>query len=420
MTLKLGRKRPVARCPRLRLGSYLMRGLPVPPVTVDYTQAALAVLAQVLGNDKLGDCLAEGTVVASGDTLRAYRGYYEGPIAILTTASGKKLAVTPNHAVLTEHGFQRAFRLQHGDNLVCASRPEIFPGPTVVRGQAYVNHSPAPIEEIFSSSLLTRNSIVKVMPTTIDFHGDERSLNGDVEIVGANGFLGRKFHAALRQPHAKKEIRPARQLQRFFVGEGATFLSSLRSFATTLGNMSVGGQGSAFSYAHAGVPQSDILTQRAQRIPGTFDGQPKSAGTYARFLTQALKRFAGGVSLNPRRQIAVALPDRHFADRATSGASLHASRDHPSIQGCHADPDLASNLFDALPGLIEADRVLNIDFQRFAGHIYDLSTSSRYYSANGIIAHNCTAAGAFHIDGVMLGNAGQPTWRSIPGGCSAQ
>jgi hypothetical protein len=60
LTFRLGRKRPVARCPRFSLHNYLMRGLPAPPATADYSKPAAAALANVYCNDTLGDCVIAG------------------------------------------------------------------------------------------------------------------------------------------------------------------------------------------------------------------------------------------------------------------------------------------------------------------------------------------------------------------------
>jgi hypothetical protein len=59
-SFKLGRKRPVARCPRLSLKNYLTRNLPAPPAAADYTKAAAPALAKVYENDTLGDCVIAG------------------------------------------------------------------------------------------------------------------------------------------------------------------------------------------------------------------------------------------------------------------------------------------------------------------------------------------------------------------------
>jgi len=57
---RLGRTRPVARCPRLSLSNYLTRKLPEPPATVDYIKPAATALAEVYENDTLGDCVIAG------------------------------------------------------------------------------------------------------------------------------------------------------------------------------------------------------------------------------------------------------------------------------------------------------------------------------------------------------------------------
>jgi hypothetical protein len=70
---KLGRRRPVARGPRLSLKNYLLRlAAPVAPPTADYSAAAMPELNNIYLNDQLGDCvIAAGyhmVAVATGNT----------------------------------------------------------------------------------------------------------------------------------------------------------------------------------------------------------------------------------------------------------------------------------------------------------------------------------------------------------------
>jgi hypothetical protein len=58
--VKLGRKRPVAKCPRLHLKNYLVKDVPPPPATVDYSGPAMSALSLVYLNDQLGDCVIAG------------------------------------------------------------------------------------------------------------------------------------------------------------------------------------------------------------------------------------------------------------------------------------------------------------------------------------------------------------------------
>jgi len=68
-TFKLGRRIPVAPAPVLPLARYLYRTLPTPPATCDYTAKALPVLAQMLGNDTMGDCTAAAAFHIAGVVL---------------------------------------------------------------------------------------------------------------------------------------------------------------------------------------------------------------------------------------------------------------------------------------------------------------------------------------------------------------
>jgi len=57
---RMGRKRPVARCPRFSLRNYLMRDLPPPPAACDYSANATKALSEMYLNNTLGDCVIAG------------------------------------------------------------------------------------------------------------------------------------------------------------------------------------------------------------------------------------------------------------------------------------------------------------------------------------------------------------------------
>lgn len=60
LKFKLGRNRPIAHGPRLKLCNYLMKSLPAPPESSDYFSAASSVTSQVYLNDTEGDCVIAG------------------------------------------------------------------------------------------------------------------------------------------------------------------------------------------------------------------------------------------------------------------------------------------------------------------------------------------------------------------------
>jgi hypothetical protein len=70
-TLSLGRNRPLARGPRMRVANYFLRTLPTPPAAEDYSNAADTLDSDILGNDANGDCTMaaafhiDGTMIAN-------------------------------------------------------------------------------------------------------------------------------------------------------------------------------------------------------------------------------------------------------------------------------------------------------------------------------------------------------------------
>lgn len=75
--VKLGRKRPVAVGPHLKLSRYLRAGLPAPPSSSDYSTKAASILSDVFGNDQYGDCVfAGGYHVVGVETANAGTGFH--------------------------------------------------------------------------------------------------------------------------------------------------------------------------------------------------------------------------------------------------------------------------------------------------------------------------------------------------------
>ena len=352
----------------------------------------------------LGDCVAEGVVVAGGNADRVYRGVYRGPLTILTTASGKKLPVTPNHAVLTDRGFVRARDLKKGDNLVGTPRPDVFPGPVALFGQSHVDDSPSAVEEIFSAFHLGGNFFREVMPHAVDFHGDEKFFNGNIDVVGTDGFLRGNFHASLHKPHTQKQVSATSKLHRTLIRFGTPLLAALRSWPTSLGQICLGSPEFALGFAQSGFSGQRGVLDVPRGMAGASNRHSQASPIYSRFFAERHDRLAGNVSIDQTTKVSVAVPSSKLV-AGPLGPDLRASLQQPSGNSHATDTKLASQLLNAMPGLVETDQLVNIDFQFFEGHVYDLSTESRFYSANGLLVHNCTCAGLTHARQVWSFNA---------------
>lgn len=79
-TFKLGRKRPIARCPRLSIKNYLLKALPAPPAGVGYQAAAKTGLSLIYGNDTVGDCV-EACMLHIQNVFEANSLFAPAPIA---------------------------------------------------------------------------------------------------------------------------------------------------------------------------------------------------------------------------------------------------------------------------------------------------------------------------------------------------
>jgi hypothetical protein len=96
---RMGRKRPIARCPRFSLKNYLMRDLPAPPASCDYSGKATKALSEMYLNDQLGDCVIAGighvVGVLSGNASKQFL-YSNSEIIALYSAIGGYVPGHPN------------------------------------------------------------------------------------------------------------------------------------------------------------------------------------------------------------------------------------------------------------------------------------------------------------------------------------
>lgn len=129
-----------------------------------------------------------GSVVETIGGLRAsYRARWSGPVVRIRTAGGSRLAVGPNHPVLTHRGWLKACHLSNGDHVLrrTGHRPIAVPG---VVGDVHLNQMPARVEDVHAA-LGERGTLTRVVPAPDDLHGDGNFCEGEVEVVVAERSL---------------------------------------------------------------------------------------------------------------------------------------------------------------------------------------------------------------------------------------
>jgi hypothetical protein len=134
LSFRLGRTRPLARCPRFSLHNYLMRDLAAPPATCDYTRPAAKALANVYMNDTLGDCVIAGIAHVVG-VLTAGAGaapflYTNEQIVALYSAIGGYVPGDPS----TDRGCDEQTALNYWENNGAPSGSNRIAGWLAVNG----------------------------------------------------------------------------------------------------------------------------------------------------------------------------------------------------------------------------------------------------------------------------------------------
>lgn len=362
-----------------------------PPNVTDY---------RMDGNDKLGDCVAESTVVEGAEALQGYRAPYSGPVVTLRFASGKELTVTPNHAILTPRGFVRARFLNKGDKAVSGHGLQHILASAPDYKDFY--QAPALIEDIVASFQRGRNVMAqgtqsRNMVSSIDFHGDERFIDGDIEIKSSERLLESEVrYSSLGYPSSQQEIRDSGELESPLHRLSSALEGSRGRRSSPLGLVGILGQSDPLVGGHSGITQSYGGSHVAFLKSRFLEQLNKSRSMHPSFVGQLDISFTSSVALKERQKRVTEFDLAQGRQPLSRTRHLVASASQPTLQGDTTDPQLASYLLEGFPGFIATDEIVDVDLHWYRGHVYDLSTSTRWYTANSIVAHNCTIAGADH------------------------
>jgi hypothetical protein len=125
------------------------------------------------------NCLPGDAIIPFADGVEvAYRRWYSGKLTEIVMASGKTLRATPNHPVLTPHGWVKIDALKEGDYVIETAGKIIRP----VTAEANEHHTQMTISEIFGA--VSERGVPQVLAgQSQQFHGD--GSKADVDVVYA-------------------------------------------------------------------------------------------------------------------------------------------------------------------------------------------------------------------------------------------
>jgi hypothetical protein len=279
------------------------------------------------------NCVMPGTVVSANDVGAVMRASYTGLKVSLTTVGGKHLAVTANHKLLTPRGWVAADSLRVGDDLVCSAAAD----GSVERIGSVVGHAhngPSVIDQVFA--LAAKHGCAAVGTEGPDashyLHGDGAFVDGEIDVVPVDGALLRDTDASARKKLRKIMLRLARMQALGLPSECAVDEFIMVARHATDGIVSSGRETGSLCFASAGHAMEHSLT-------------------------------------------------------AVSGLDSTCVEVPSDCASC--DTGTVRDLLDRFATVVATDKIVDVGISDYAGHVYDLSTLSGGYVANGIISHNC-------------------------------
>lgn len=320
-------------------------------------------------------CLpGDAKITASPRISAVFKRWYDGDMIVINTSSNERLVCTPNHPVLTEHGFIAAKLIHVGNQVVGGQRIDRM----TIRHADYYD-VPSSIENIAESFFRSSKVLTCEMPMSSEyFYGD--GIDGEVYIVGADIELLDGMDAAFfeEQSQFNFEVGNARLLSESTISHSAlmfkceqlssTGLMSGLSLVSPLGiseKTPLDGLCFASSPWRDAVIQESISHQRSRDIE---------------FLSQPVDGHASMIQ-----------PD-HIVSRNVYNSWITDANPLVFQNTQHSFVGDAKMLGDVLgwsSGDVSGYDVSYVDVVDFHGYVYDLQTDGGFFIANSIAVSNC-------------------------------
>lgn len=330
-------------------------------------------------------CVFPNTKVIAPDIEAMTRSSYSGCVVEIGTSDGARLTVTPNHIVLTARGWVRAKNLIKGDKVINYSRGI----KSVIESDPTDNDGIPTIEELFTSLLESGAVPAMSMPiSSEDFKGDASS-DGEIDIIFIDGKLRNKLNATLSQLVGDILLVGASE-------SGEVTLPRNCSLAEHLVGLGLAADGIMSGSRIAAILLRGTLTHSqliGLRFPSDYDARLYK--TAANDTSADIKLFGDGIFAHPGSIHISDLLDikRDFNSLKRNTASLETTLD-----GRFCDPVGLCDFINAFSGFVTFDDIIFVTNKYYSGHVYDASSLSTLYIANGIITSNCRCSTAAYME----------------------
>lgn len=319
------------------------------------------------------NCVVGDTKVSGPNALAAYRRKYSGEIVTIRTALGHNLTVTPNHPILTPHGWVAANKLSKGDYVFSRVNSDGMPlgvRPNKYEGEPSIKNEFNALGDTFG--------VNSFLGSTADFHNDGIK-NQNVDIVFVDSKLMRNADSKALKHFSEASLFNASRFSNISFGSSSLTKVGMSLFSSSDSIMS-------------GFANKASFFRRISRHL-SFHGQTATFGIDSAFFKSISDCCLGNTKLlGDNSFIEPFIPKVNDTfDINTLLTSIGIQAKSFEFAGDNPIPasEMLSHSSDRSPFIVEPDEIISVDTRMWSGHVYNLSTENAWYFANSIVTHNC-------------------------------
>lgn len=330
-------------------------------------------------------CVFPNTKVIAPDIEAMTRSSYSGCVVEIGTSDGARLTVTPNHIVLTARGWVRAKNLIKGDKVINYSRGI----KSVFESDPTDNDGIPTIEELFTSLLESGAVPAMSMPiSSEDFKGDIPS-DGEIDIIFIDGKLRDKLNATLSQLIGDVLLVGAPESGEVALSRNCSLAEHLVGFGLVADGIMSGSRIAAI-LLRGTLTHSQLI---GLRLPSDYDARLYK--TAANDNSADIKLFCDGIFARPG---SIHISDLLDIKRDFNSLKRNAASVETTLDGRSCDSVGLCDFISAFSGFVTFDDIIFVTNKYYSGHVYDASSLSTLYIANGIITSNCRCSTAAYME----------------------
>jgi intein/homing endonuclease len=244
-----------------------------------------------------GDTLIRVSPI-TGKFLRAFRAIYSGNLIDIFYGSGNKISVTPNHPILTSHGFIPAYLIKEGDDIIGVEFNSLTEPRVDSSKVEAANISITTAKDLFNTFCSSSSvSSVELESGAFYLHGD-RVVDNKVDIINSTSDFSTERNIPESESFCKfrfTNARPGAANASGFISQSSFKFRIKRFWNTCLGYMSCFSDRLSILWRCISHPKFAGITKRSMLNTIAFKDVIYSCSTTAKILRDLKAGLSAGV-----------------------------------------------------------------------------------------------------------------------------